>query len=91
MKTFKTELVNAIVKEAEGKKIVSLQETAKVAGVSHIKRQDVQDIASAVLKALPEYKAVQMVGSEGSGESLFCSLCFMEKDVEFEEFNPAEE
>ena len=84
MKAIKTYLVNLITKEAKSCKIVSLRETAEREGVYHIKRKDVQDIASAVLKALPGYKPMQIVCSADSKESLFCSLCFVDKEVDFE-------
>ena len=85
MKTWKTEIINAIIKKTEDYKIVSLKETAAEFGITHISRQDTDDILRAVLKSVPGYKAVEIHDSKNDKMSRFCSLCFVENDFEIED------
>lgn len=83
MKEWKTELINDICKAAAGTRIVSLKETAAARGITHISAQGARDILTAVKKALPEYRPVRMMKTPN--DSLFQSLCFIEKGVEFDD------
>ena len=89
MKQFKQQIINAIVGKAKGIKIVSLYETAQELGYSHISSQDCRDILCAVKKALPDYTPVQMVDRKQlihpSTASLFTTLCFVDRELEFDD------
>lgn len=89
MKEFKQDLVNAVVTKAESERIINFYETAKEMGHKHISAQDCRDIMNAVLKALPEYRAVQMCTEEQlknpATAGLFSTLTFVEKNIEFDE------
>ena len=84
MKTWKNEIVNAIVEKTTTDKIVSLKETANALGVAHINRHDTDDIINAVLKRVPEYKAVEMHDTATDTASRFCTLCFIDKELTFD-------
>lgn len=83
MKAWKQTVVSAVVAEAEGSKIIRLKDVAAASGINHINLQDVRDIMRAVLDQLPNYKAVQLANSPN--DSLFQSLCFVQRDVEFDD------
>ena len=61
MKDFKTEIIEKIVKESEGSKIVSLHDVGVALGHKHLSAQDCRDIISAALKRMPDYRVVKMV------------------------------
>jgi hypothetical protein len=82
MKTWKNEIANDICKAAADARIVSLKEVAAARGIDHIKTQEAREIMGTVLKALPDYHAVQLTRTEH--DSLFQSLCFVENGVEFD-------
>ena len=88
MKEFKSQIIEAIIAKAEGERIVSLYEVGTALGHKHIKAQDVRDIMNAVLKQIPEYKAVKMVkpGQSEATASLWTTLHFVDKELEFEEW-----
>lgn len=89
MKEFKQIVVDEIVKRGESDRIISLHEVAKALGHKHISAQDCRDIMRAVLAALPEYKAVQMLTKKQmcnpSTAGLFTTLTFIEKGLEFDD------
>ena len=85
MKEFKQQIINAIVEKARGCKIVSLFETAQELGYNHISSQDCRDILNAVEKALPDYTPVKMLDRKQSTASLFTTLCFVDKELEFDD------
>lgn len=89
MKEFKQQIINAIVEKANDCKIVSLYDTAQELGYNHISSQDCRDILCAVKKALPDYTPVQMVDHKQlrnqSTASLFTTLCFVDKELEFDD------
>lgn len=82
MKAWKQTVVSAIVAEADGSKIVDLKDVAAANGINHINSQDTRDIMRSALEKLPDYKAMQIVSTPN--DSLFQSLCFVQKDVEFD-------
>ena len=83
MKEWKKTLVDNVVSATKTDRIVSLKEKANEAGITHISAQDTRDIVNAVLKVVPDYKAVQMVSTPN--DSLFCSVCFVDKTTEFDD------
>ena len=83
MKAWKTEIIESIKAETEHARIVSLKEISDSKGINHIQRQDVRDIMIAVLKLVPEYRAVRL--EKTPHDSLFQSLCFVENGVEFDD------
>lgn len=83
MKQWKTDIVNAIVYESEGDKIISLCDVAGKMGLKHILTADCRDIIKAVETALPTYRPIRMMKTPN--DSLFRSLCFVRNDVEFED------
>lgn len=87
MKEFKTNIINTIIAKAESDRIISLHEVGTSLGHKHIVSQDCRDIMNAVLKQLPNYKAVKMVrpGQSDATASLWTSLHFIDKELEFEE------
>ena len=89
MKAWKQEIVNDIVTAAADCRIVNLREIANSKGYNHISSQDCRDILHAVTKALPEYKAVRFY-KNNPNESLFTTLTFIEKGLEFDDGHPEE-
>lgn len=83
MKEWKSNLVSAIIKEAEGNKIVSLREIANRTGIKHVSRQDCIDVVRTVKKQLPGYHPVQMM--QTNNDSLFISVCFIDNSLEFDD------
>ena len=88
MKAFKQEIVNRIISEAEGCRIVSLYDIGTALGHKHISTQDCRDIINAVQKALPDYECVKMVkpGQISATASLWMTATFIDRDIEFEDF-----
>ncbi len=89
MKEFKQIVVDAIIKRGESDRVISLYEVAKEIGHKHISTQDCRDIMRAVLTALPEYKAVQMLTKKQmrnpATAGLFTTLTFVEKGIVFDD------
>lgn len=89
MKEFKQKIIDAIVEEAQDVKIVSLYKTAQELGYNHISEQDCRDILGAVKKALPDYTPVKMLDHQQyrnkATASLFTTLCFVDKELEFDD------
>ena len=86
MKEFKSAIVDAVVEETAGCRIVSLYKVATRLGVDHIKTQDCRDIMNAVLKRVPDYRAVKMLepGQSEATASLWTTLTFIDKELEFD-------
>lgn len=86
MKESKAAIVNAIAQKAEGMRIVSLHQVASEMGHKHISSQDCRDIMNAVLKRIPDYKAVKIVapGQPEATASLWTTLHFVEKNFDFD-------
>lgn len=89
MKEFKQQIISAIVEKARGCKIVSLYETAQELGYKHISSQDCRDILGAVKKSIPDYTPVKMLDHQQyrnkATASLFTTLCFVDKELEFDD------
>lgn len=87
MKGFKKEIVDRIVRQAEGCRIVSLHDVGVALGHKHVAAQDCRDIIAAVLKALPDYKVVKMIaaGQSDATASLWTTATFVGRDLEFED------
>ena len=85
MKKFKLDLINRIVLEAKGCRIVRLHDVA--AGYDHISSQDCRDIINAALKELPDYKVVKMVsaGQSAATASLWTTAALVDKSLEFDD------
>lgn len=86
MKDFKLDLINRIVLEAKGSRIVRLHDIGVAAGYNHISAQDCRDIIKAVLVELPDYKVVKMVvsGQSAATASLWTTAAFVDKALEFD-------
>lgn len=69
---------------AQTDRFIKLYDVARDMGYNHIKQENVQGIMKSFLRKNPDYKAVQMVEKENSNMSLFCSLTFVDKEIEFE-------
>lgn len=87
MKEFKREIVDEIVRQAEGFRIIHLYDVGVALGHKHITTQDCRDIIVAALKVLPGYKAVKMVaaGQSYSTASLWTTATFVDRGLEFED------
>lgn len=87
MKEFKLDMINRIVTEARGCRIVSLHDVGVAAGYNHISAQDCRDIINAVLAELPDYKVVKMAapGQSAATASLWTTAAFVDRSLEFEE------
>lgn len=82
MKPWKQEIVDEIVRLANGCRMISLKDVAEKFGCRHIKQQDVLDIRTAVLKVLPGFRAVRLMRTKN--DSLFQSLAFIDKEITFQ-------
>lgn len=87
MKEFKTEIIEKIVKESEGSRIVSLHDVGVALGHKHVSAQDCRDIISAALKRMPGYRVVKMVAPRTLDccASLWETATFVDSSLEFEE------
>ena len=87
MKEFKKAIVDQIVLEAEGSRIVRLHDVGIACGYKHISAQDCRDIISAALKELPGYKVVKMVapGQSEAAASLWTTATFIDRTLEFDD------
>lgn len=87
MKEFKTKIIEKIVKESEGSKIVSLHDVGVALGHKHLSAQDCRDIISAALKRMPDYRVVRMVAPRTPDccASLWETATFIASSLEFEE------
>lgn len=87
MKEWKTEIINEIIRQAEGCRIVSLYEVGKSLGHKHICSQDCRDIIMAAAKALPDFKVFKMVAPRQSRAtaSLWTTATFICNELEFDD------
>lgn len=87
MKEFKTEIIEKIVKESEGSKIVSLHDVGVSLGHKHVSAQDCRDIINAALKRMPDYRVVKMVAlcTPDCCASLWTTATFIDKSLEFDD------
>ena len=87
MKEFKTEIIENIVKESRGSRIVSLHDVGVALGHKHLSAQDCRDIISAALKRMPGYRVVKMVAPRTPDccASLWETATFVDSALEFEE------
>lgn len=88
MKEWKEAIVDAIIGKSETDKIISLRDIALESGVKHINRQDSVDIMHAVQRKLTNYKPVMIQYGDRRDSSLFVTLNFVERDVEFDNADP---
>lgn len=87
MKEFKKAIVDQIVLETGGSRIVSLHDVGLACGYKHISAQDCRDIINATLKELPDYKVVKMVapGQSEAQASLWTTATFVDRTLEFDD------
>lgn len=89
MKEYKQNIIDTIVEKAKSERIISLYAVAQELGHKHIAAQDCRDIMRAVLKALPEFKAVKMCTlaqmRNPATAGLFTTLTFVENGIEFDD------
>lgn len=87
MKEFKLDIVNRIVLEARGSRIVRLRDVGAAAGCNHISTQDCRDIIKAALVELPNYRVVKMVtpGQSAATASLWTTAAIVDKALEFDD------
>lgn len=79
MKNWKKKIIEDILEEIQHSRIVELREIAQKNAITHILRQDAQDILNAVKKAMPQnYKAVRLLAAGHENLSLAQSLAFVE-------------
>lgn len=83
MKQYKIEILKRLEKASEGDRIISLKEQANACGIKHLKAQECLEIANKFKKNHDDYKMVRMM--ETPYDSIFCSLSFIDKELQFED------
>lgn len=93
MKEYKQHIIDRIVAQAEGDRMISLYEVGRSLGHKHIKTHDCEDIMRAVLKRLPNYRPVKLVapGQSDQTASLWTTLNFVWNGFVFAEEDTEEE
>ena len=81
MKQYKFDIIQKLNERAQGERIISLRDTANQLGIKHLKTQECLEISNLFLKQQPEFKAVKFI--DNPLDSLFCSLNFVDKTIEF--------
>lgn len=71
-------------KAAIGDRIISLKEIAEKIGIKRIKREQVMGIINTFTYRHPDYKAVKMLSHKNEIASLFNSITFIDKGLEFD-------
>ena len=71
-------------KAAIGDRIISLKEIAEKIGIKRIKREQVMGIINTFTYRHPDYKAVKMLSHKNEITSLFNSITFIDKGLEFD-------
>ena len=71
-------------KAAIGDRIIRLKEIAEKIGIKRIKREQVMGIIQTFTYRHPDYKAVKMLSHENEITSLFNSITFIDKGLEFD-------
>ena len=82
MKQYKLDIINQMGELTEEYKVISLRKTALSLGIKHLKTQECIEIMNAFIKLHPDYKAVRIMNNPL--DSVFCSLCFIDKTLEFD-------
>ena len=70
-------------KAAIGDRIINLKEIAEKIGIKSIKLEQVMGIIQTFIYRHPDYKAVKMLSHENEITSLFNSITFIDKGLEF--------
>lgn len=83
MKQYKIEILKRLEKASEGDRIISLREQSNACGIKHLKTQECLEIANKFLKSHSDYKMVRMM--ETPYDSIFCSLTFIDKELQFDQ------
>lgn len=87
MKDYKLKVINALVAEAQGARIVELKKTAQSVGVDRLTTHEAGEVLRAALKQLPDYKAAKIVTQKQYKHPATASLwetgALIEKDIEF--------
>lgn len=83
MKSWKTDIINALIIESEEKQIFAFRPVAERLGYKQIKAADVREIISAFRKIIPEYTPYIDVSKPRF--SMFNDLFFAAKDVSFDD------
>ena len=79
-------LLNRILdSKAVTDKIISFHKVALSCGYKHIKLEQVSGIAESFCHRHPNYKAVRILKHANDCSSLFVSLHFIDKELEFED------
>lgn len=88
MQAWKNEILEVLEEKAKEYKEIKFYDVALEMGYTHIKTQEVKEIASKFLKRNPTYKGVRFVKNPkkiSSTESLFTTLVLTECEYETEE------
>lgn len=78
--TLKAELDKAAI----GDRIISLKEIAEKIGIKKIKREQVMGIIQTFTYRHPDYKAVKILSHKNKITSLFNSITFIDRELEFD-------
>lgn len=88
MKDYKVKVIEALIEEAHGSRVVELKKTAQAVGVYRLARQEAEEVLRAAVKQLPDYKIIQIVNEKQNRNPATASLwetgALVEKTVEFE-------
>ena len=84
----KKELKAELEKRYESDRIIHLREVANDLGIKQIDRAQCVGIMQTFCQKHPDYKAVQMMNNKY--DSLFCSLTFIDRALEFDDGNVLE-
>ena len=71
--------------KAQTDKIISFHEIALACGYKHIRTEQVAGIAMSFCHRHPNYKPVKILKHDNDCASLFVSLYFIDKELEFED------
>lgn len=83
MKQYKLDIIDKLNERAKGEKIIGLRETALMLEIKHLKKQECLEIAKHFLQQNLDYKVVRYI--DNPLDSLFCSLYFIDKTLEFDD------
>lgn len=88
MKEWKNEILEVLEEKAKKQREIKFYDAALEMGYTHVKTQDVKEIANKFIKRNPTYRAVRFVKDEkkvSSTESLFTTLVLTECEYQTEE------
>lgn len=74
MKDYKIKVVEALVEEAQGSRVVELKKTAQAVGVSRLSSYEAGEVLRAAAKQLPDYKIVKIVSEQQDRNPATASL-----------------